>query len=85
MVADYKVSIVDRITDLLSVNLDPETHVIYEWDHGTERVFSQRDGGGSLEYNGVYHPNNDLCEPEPFFDGTADDTFVCCWCGRVCW
>jgi hypothetical protein len=63
----------ERIAELLEDDTLTEDMVFtYTWDHGYERLTRHRDGMGSYEYAGSFHPNV-TCEGEG----------ICKWCGRT--
>jgi len=70
------VSISNRLFDILGVDpieLDELDELTYSWNGGYEMLTTKREGGGTLEYRGVYHPG----------DGSCTDGGVCAYCGRT--
>lgn len=75
----YTTSVEDRLRDLfhLDETLDNLTSFRYEWRQGYEVVEIEHEGGGSLHYSGVYHPEV-ICET-----GTENSWGVCIYCGAT--
>jgi hypothetical protein len=53
----------DRLFSILGkqIEVDELDEFTYEWRRGYEVVTARREGGGSLEYRGVYHPGDGSC------------------------
>jgi hypothetical protein len=69
------VSISNRLFNILGVDpieLDDLDEFSYSWSGGYEVLTANREGGGTLEYRGVYHPGNGQCEGNP-----------CSYCGMT--
>lgn len=62
-----------RIADICSWAEDGT----YTWNRGYETLKRER-----FTYQGQYHPNRGLCEPEPWAE-PGDWEGLCCWCGTV--
>lgn len=72
---EYEVSISDRLVDILGIDpvmLGPDDEFTYSWDGGYERLRARKKGSGTLEFQGVYHPDDGLCEGNP-----------CRYCGKA--
>jgi hypothetical protein len=69
------VEIAERIAHILcdDATLSERDVLTYEWAEGYERLHLTRFGGGSLEFQGAYHPG----------DGSCVGTGVCHFCGRT--
>lgn len=72
------VPISNRLFNILGVDpieLDDLDTLTYSWDHGYETLVAKRDGHGTLDYRGVYHPGDGSCVGEG----------ICSYCGRTLW
>ena len=88
----WSVKVSSRIAELLGESVlwdsgvGSRDSVEYTWNHGYETLIVKRDGEGSSEYRGTYHPNQGFCEPEPFYEGNdLNKSFICHHCGATIW
>lgn len=71
----YEVSLLDRLKAAFEDDaiLTDNNIFRYEWNRGYEKLYSHTLGHGSMDYAGVYHPNDGVCEGKG----------VCIWCGST--
>lgn len=69
----YRIDVAERIKALTLSEIGSGDAISYSWDDGYERLTHSIKGGGSSEYQGVYHPEDGLC-----IGGG-----ICIYCGRT--